>query len=103
MIRLTATTPHPGEVVLKVEGWVAGAGVGTLESEGVCHLQADQHLVLDLDGVRFIDREGLALLWRWVDQGVVLRGGSLFVHELLRIHGLLSDGPRASRLAANKS
>lgn len=89
MVRLTVVTQTPEKVVVKVEGWVSGADVALLSEEGTRLLQESERLLLDLNGVRFIDREGVALLQRWSKEGAVLRGGSLFVRGLLEKHGLM--------------
>ena len=90
MIRLTIRSQTPEEVVLQVDGWVSGKdkGVDILEQEGTRLLQEAKRLVLDLKGVRFIDREGMALLQRWSGERLVLRGGSSFIQALLKAHGL---------------
>ena len=96
MIRLIIRSQTPQEVVLEVHGWVSEKYVSILEQEGVRLLWESQHLVLDLKGVQFIDEEGMGVLRGWVREGVVLRGGSLFVRTLLETHGLASeeaDGP----------
>ena len=88
MLRLTVISQTKEEAVLKVEGWVSGADVALLREEGIRLLRETERLVLDLDGVQFIDREGIALLKRWSGDWLVLRGGSLFVRGLLEEHGL---------------
>ena len=88
MIRLTVISQTNEEVVLKVEGWVSGAEVEILEEEGTRLLQETQRLVLELKGVRVIDREGIALLQRWSGERLVLRGTSPFVRTRLAEHGL---------------
>ena len=88
MLRLTIVSQGVEEVVLKVDGWLAGENVGLLEREGMCHLQEAKRLVLDLKGVRFIDQAGIALLQRWSGERLVLRGGSSFVRMLLKDRGL---------------
>ena len=88
MIRLTVISQTNEEVVLKVEGWVSGAEVEILEEEGTRLLQEAQRLVLELKGVRVIDREGIALLQRWSGERLVLRGASPFVRTRLAEHGL---------------
>ena len=88
MIRLIIRSQTPEEAVLEVHGWVSGGNVPILEQEGVRLLGESQRLVLDLKGVQFIDEEGMGVLRRWVSEGVVLRGGSLFVRMLLEAHGL---------------
>lgn len=88
MLRLTVVSQTCEEVVLKVEGWVSGENVALLEEESTRLLREAERLVLDLDGVQFIDREGIALLKRWSGKRLELRGGSLFVRGLLEEHGL---------------
>jgi len=88
MIRLTVKSQTPEEAVLEVHGWVSGKDVGLLEEEGTRLFQEAERLVLDLSGVKFIDRDGIALLQCWARKGVVLRGGSLFVRTLLEQQGV---------------
>jgi len=88
MVRLTIRSQTPEEVVLEVHGWVSGADVVILEEEGTRLLQEAKRLVLDLNGVQFIDREGMALLRRWPGERLDLRGESLFIQGLLEQHGL---------------
>ena len=88
MLRLTVISRTDWEAVLKVEGWVSGADVVTLEYEGARLRQETQRLVLELKGVRFIDRKGIALLRRWSGEGLVLRSASPFVRTRLAEHGL---------------
>ena len=89
MIRLTVISQSREEVVLRVEGWVSGSDVTVFEEEGARLLQETQRLVLDLSDVRFIDREGLAVLKRWSGDRLVLRGAALFLRTRLREHGLM--------------
>jgi len=89
MIRLTIRSQTPEEVVLQVDGWVSGKGVEVLAQEGTRLLGETQRLVLDLDGVQFINPAGMTLLKCWSREGVVLRGGSLFIRGLLEEHGLV--------------
>ncbi len=88
MLRLTLRSQSAEEVVLQVDGWVSRKAVDLLEQEGWCRLQEARRLVLDLSGVRFIDRGGIALLQCWSGERLVLRGGSSFVRMLLQKHGL---------------
>ena len=89
MIRVTIRSQTPEEVVLQVDGWISGRNVSILEQEGTRLLGETQRLVLDLKGVQFIDREGIALLHRWSGDRLTLRNGSLFVRMLLAQHGLM--------------
>jgi anti-anti-sigma factor len=88
MFRLVVVSSDSEEVVVKLDGWLAGANVDLLQREVVGYLQESSTLVLDLEGVRSIDRSGLRLLQRWAGGRLVLRGGSLFLDTLLRAHGL---------------
>ena len=88
MLRLTVTSQTSREIVLKVEGWITGGQVALLEEEGTRRLQQAERLVLDLNGVRFIDRAGIALLKRWAGEWLVLRNGSSFIQTLLKTNGL---------------
>ena len=88
MLRLTVISETPEEVVLKVEGRVSDESVALLEHEGARWLRKVRCLVLDLTGVQFIGRMGIALLKRWSCERLVLRGGSPFVRSLLTTHGL---------------
>ena len=88
MLRLTPTCPTPGQVVLKVEGWIADQGVQVLAQEVERLLDRCENLVLDLSGVRFIDQEGLALFGRWPRDRVRWGQASGFVEALLGAHGL---------------
>ena len=88
MLRLVPQSQDPDETVLEAHGWISGENVPLLEQEGESWRRQTRRLVLDLTGVRSIDRAGAALLHRWVAEGLLLRGGSAFVRELLREHGL---------------
>ena len=88
MLRIDVIEHGREETVMKMEGWLADQDVALLESEAEIHLRAGKRLVLDLEGIRFIDHAGLDLLERWTKKGVTLRGGSLFVRSLLTARGL---------------
>jgi len=75
-------------VVLKVEGWVSRRDVAVLEEEGTRLFRQTQRLVLDLEGVKSIDRAGIALLQRWSGDRLALRGASPFLRTLLAKHGV---------------
>ena len=89
MLRLTVISQTKEEALLKVEGWVSGENVALLEEEGTRLLGETERLVLDLEGVRSIDREGIALLRRWSGERLVLRGASAFVRTVLEEEGLM--------------
>jgi len=89
MVRLTVISQTKAEAMLKVEGWVSGADAALLEEEGTRLLGESERLVLDLEGVRFIDRKGIALLQRWSGERLALRGASPFVRTVLEEEGLV--------------
>lgn len=92
MLRLTFMARGSAEVILAVDGWIEGEDVDLLEREGERWLQQVQHLVLILDGVRFIDQAGIALFQRWAAKDrLVLHGGALFIQTLLMAHGLMLE------------
>jgi len=95
MLRITVMEQAPEEVVLKVEGRVCRGNVALLEQEGARWLGQGCRLVLDLSGVQFIDEAGMKLLQRWAGEGLVVRGGSMFVQAMLESYGLgQGDGKR---------
>jgi|AP95_1055475.scaffolds.fasta_scaffold23068_1 anti-anti-sigma regulatory factor len=88
MLRLTVRTQTPREVVLAVDGRVAGDNVQLLKREGERCQQEAPRLVLDLEGVQSIDEAGLALLRTWSGSGLVLHGGPAYLRALLAAEGL---------------
>ena len=82
-MRITLVSQTQQQVVLKVEGWVSGENVDVLEQEGNRRLAEAERVVLDLSGVKSISPEGVALLLRWSQKHLLLRGESPFVHMLL--------------------
>ena len=94
MLRLTLISQSTLEIVVAIDGWISGEGVGLLEQEGEKWLWETGHLVFDLEGVRFIDQAGINLFQRWVkSEKLGLRGGAVFVQTLLAAHGLASALP----------
>ena len=88
MLRITLLSQNREEVILKVEGRIAGADVALLEREIRGNFEQVQRLVLDLQGLKHIDREGLKLLKHWSSDSLVLRGSSVFVRTLLQTQDL---------------
>ena len=94
MLRLTMISHTREETVLKVEGWMDGGSVVLLEEECTRWHLKTEWLVLDLQGVRFIDRAGIEWLQRWSGKGLMLRGGSSFIQTLMKTHRLDRDGSK---------
>jgi anti-anti-sigma regulatory factor len=91
MLRITLISQDTTDVVLKVEGWIAGDDVDLLACEGNRCLEQSRRLVLALSGVRLIDGAGLALLKQWAGERLALRGAQPFVAALLEEAGLASQ------------
>ena len=91
MLRMIVKASTSQERVLALYGTIAGPEVGLLATEGQRHLTQTTSLILDLDGVQFIDRAGLALLRRWDPSRLQLRGGTAFLKALLAAEGLHSN------------
>ena len=89
MLRITVLSHTPEEVVLKVEGRLAGDNVPLLEQEVNRWRPQTAQVVLDLKGVRFIDRACMGLLHRWIIAGATLCNGSAFIRALLAANGLV--------------
>ncbi len=84
MLRIaSAGTDGPGRV-LRVEGRVVGPWVEELQRCCEAALAAGPTLTLDLAGVSFADRPGVALLRSLGDRGITLVNCSAFLTELLK-------------------
>ena len=88
MLRMTIKAQSAQELILGVYGKVTGAAIPLLQQEVENRLGTSAKLVLDLDGVPFIDRSGLEVLKQWSSSKVDLRGGSPFLRALLAAEGL---------------
>jgi len=74
-----------GEVVLKAEGTLGGAWVAELRAACDAILEDGTRVVLDLGGVRFVDRDGAELLASLkADRRVAIEAASTFVAELMK-------------------
>ena len=83
MLQLRLTPTAPSVMTLTLGGRIVADEVDFLEQEGRKIIDSGARLVADLDGVRYIDRHGTALLRGWATRGVGLSGGSIFVRALL--------------------
>lgn len=89
MLRINPIEQTLEEAVLRIEGRLAGSDVNLLEQELEQQVQKVKRLVLELQGIRHIDRDGLAMLERWTGEGLELRGSTTtFVRALLKTRGL---------------
>lgn len=90
MFRIDLVSASEREVVLSVQGIIAEQTVELLAEAGRAWLHLGRQLVLDIEGVEFIDPAGLALLREWSGQGLVIRGASLYVRYLLQNQELIN-------------
>ena len=88
MLRLSTLSQSPKEAVVAVYGRIAGPDIALLEREVEVWLERTEPLVLDLEGVRFIDEAGAGKLRRWIDQGMTLHDGSPFLRAQLQEYDL---------------
>ena len=84
MLRITPTDGE-SERTLRLEGRLVDPWVGELLSTCREAASAERCLMLDLSGVTFVDAAGLACLRDLRERGAVLRGGSAFINELLKV------------------
>ena len=95
MLRMTEIGRTHNCATMAIDGRLVGDHVVALEVEGRRLLQECSHVIFHVDGLQFIDADGLALLNRWRDR-TTLTGGSAFVRALLARHGLMpGDGEPA--------
>ena len=88
MLRITIEESTSSGGVLRLEGRIAGDDVRLLRREAEHWSDSSWSRLLDLDGVQFIDEQGLELLRCWGADGVTLRGGSIYIRALLTNRGL---------------
>jgi len=84
VLRITCTQDVGSRQTHRLEGRLVGPWVGELRRLCFARLEDQQDLTLDLTGLIFLDREGVALLRDLLARGVGLEGGSRFVTELVR-------------------
>ena len=89
MLRITPLSQDGGSAALRIEGRVTGSDIELLDNEIRTRFDEVERIVLDLTGLKHIDREGLEMLKRWSDKELALRGFSPFVRSLLETYGLL--------------
>jgi anti-anti-sigma regulatory factor len=88
MLTIVAHSIDQNLIELELAGRIGAAEASLLEGEFQCLSGDGTRLVLDLKGIRFIDRTGLALLEQWSSKGLRWRGGSTFIQKLLTANGL---------------
>ncbi|HEX6616713.1 MAG TPA: STAS domain-containing protein [Gemmatimonadales bacterium] len=83
MLRISTDAEAGAPVRLKVEGEIAGDWVPLLEAECRRHLDARRPVELDLAGVGFVDRKGVAMLQGLLETGVRVARASPLVNALI--------------------
>ena len=84
MLKITRSDLDPMHTTLRLEGRVTEANLSELERTQTECQQEGRRLVLDLAGVSFVDRVGVAALHRLRRDGIIFTGCSPFVSELLK-------------------
>jgi anti-anti-sigma regulatory factor len=84
MLKIVLDDRSDGPAVLLLEGQVVGPWVGELERACEPILASGGRLALDLQGVSFLSREGVRLLWNLRDRKVGLLRCCAFVAEQLK-------------------
>jgi len=84
MLRIEKVGEDAGTVRLKLEGRVVAQWVAALEEECQPVLQRSKRLILDVAGVTFIDRDGVAMLAKMNGKRLQVVNCSPFLRALLR-------------------
>jgi anti-anti-sigma regulatory factor len=88
MLRIDLIALTPQQAVLQIAGRLANGEVAFLEEEMCRWRDQAEQIILDLKGVKFIDRAGISMLKESVGTRLILRDGSRFIKTLLEAHGL---------------
>jgi len=83
MLRITRVNPNETSESLRVEGRLTQADLPRLRQTCAELLEGGARLSLELSGLQFADRDGVATLRALRRRGVALRGVSGFVEALL--------------------
>lgn len=83
MLRITEVGVGTESTTLRVEGRVAGPGVGELRKVAEAFLNGSRRIRLDLSEVTFVDAKGADLLRELMERQVEVQGRSSFAAELL--------------------
>ena len=84
MLRISVVPDHQHERVLKLEGKLLAPWLGEL-STAIQRVTTDRlPIAIDLSNVSFVDRPGTIALRELICRGIVIRGCSPLVTELLK-------------------
>jgi len=84
MLKITRVVQSDQEIALQLDGSVTGQWIELLRESAESLLDEGLRLTLDLENIRFIDCEGLALIKNLMGRGVRQLNAPLFVAEQLR-------------------
>jgi ABC-type transporter Mla MlaB component len=84
VLRISITKAADESVTLSLEGKVRGRWVGCLETTCEQEMKNCGRVIIDVGGVSFLDREGMALLRSLADCGVEVLNPSPFIRELMK-------------------
>jgi len=84
VLKITRSDRDSIQTTLRLEGRVTQADLSELERTCKESQREGRRLVLDLAGVSFVGREGVAALNRMRHDGIIITGCSPFVGELLK-------------------
>ena len=82
-MKVTTTMDQSGQTVFKLEGRLADSWVDELARVAAAATNGGAQVILDLEGLSFVDVRGLALLRGAAERGARLTGGSPFVAALI--------------------
>ncbi len=85
MVRMSITSSARDAVTLLLEGKVIGDAVDEVDSSCEQALAEGRRITLDLAGVSFIDRRGIALFHRLAARQVSMVNRSGFIAEQLKV------------------
>lgn len=84
MLKITSHESAQARVTMTLEGRVVAEWVMLLEQECTRHQQHERRIVLQCDGVTYVDASGSAMLQRLQSQGVEIRGCSALIDSLIK-------------------
>ena len=84
MLKITTLVPSDREITLQLDGRVTGQWVHLLRESSELVLREQLVLTLDLENIRFIDCDGIALIKRLINRGVQQINAPLFVAEQIK-------------------
>ena len=83
MLRITTMKMNGSSIRLKLEGKIMAEWAALLEQECLTLIAQQQHVVLDMAGVTFLDGHGVAILRSLPNRHISLMNRSDFIKELL--------------------